>query len=509
VTSPYGTESAAAPAVPDGAPWRRLDRRMLAIRPLQALFRAAVPLAVLLLVQRDGAIQQVVGLVAALLVVLAGMAHWFTTRYRIGATQVELVTGLLRRRRLAVPLDRVRSVDVTASPLHRLLGVAVVKVGTGSQAAGEHDELTLDAVSAAEATQLRGELLHRGARAEPATDAPRDLAPTPAETPIARLDLRWLRFAPFTLSGLVTAGAIVGFVANFANEVRPDLGGLGAVRGAADQVAGLPLAGVAVVVAVGLVVVVSLLSVGGYLVGFWNFSLTRHAGGTLHVQRGLLTTRAVSLEERRLRGVEVSEPLLVRAVHGARTVAIATGLSGGAGGALLLPPAPLAEARRVAAAVLRDPEPLATPLHRHGPAARRRRYTRALGVVTVGVAALYGAHRWAGLPRWPWIVALLLLPVAALLAADRYRNLGHALTGGYLVGRSGSVTRDTFALRRDGIIGWRFDQSLFQRRAGLTTVTATTAGGSSAYTVPDLAEAAAIRLADEAVPGLLIPFLQR
>jgi putative membrane protein len=484
---------------------------MLAIRPLQQLFRVAVPLVVLLIVQGGGLTQQVIGLGVAVVFVLAGMAHWFTTRYRIGASQVELVTGLLRRRRLSVPLDRVRSVDVTATPLHRLLGVAIVKVGTGSQTAGEHDEVTLDAVSAGEAAALRDELLHRRARAGAAVDATTGAAaaaPT-AETPIARLDLRWLRLAPFTLSGLITAGAIVGFVANFANEFRLDLGGVGTVRDTADQVARLPLAGVAVVVATGLLVVVSVLSVVSYLVSFWGFELTRHPGGTLHVRRGLLTTRAVSLEERRLRGVEVSEPLLLRVARGARASAIATGLTGGGGSALLLPPAPVAEAHRVAAEVLREPDPTAAPLHRHGPAARRRRYTRALGVVVIIVVALYAVHRWAGAPSWPWLAALLLFPVGAVLAADRYRNLGHALTGGYLVGRSGSVVRDTFALRREGIIGWRFDQSFFQRRAGLTTLTATTAGGASAYTVPDIENGAAIRLADEAVPGLLRPFLQR
>ena len=514
MTSPYDTASPATPAVSDGAPWRRLDPRMLAIRPLQALFRAAIPLGVVLIAQSNSGSQPWFGLIGGVIVVVAGMAHWFTTRYRIGVTQVELATGLLRRRRLSVPLDRVRSVDVTATPLHRLLGVAIVKVGTGSQVAGDHDEVTLDAVSADEAARLRGELLHRSPRtAHDAGAAPDRDAAVQVEMPIARLDLRWLRFAPFTLSGLVLAAAIVGFVANFVNEAQLDFGGLGTVRDAADQVKRLPLAGVAVVVAAGLLVVVSLLSILSYLVAFWNFTLTRHPGGTLHVQRGLLTTRAVSLEERRLRGVEVSEPLLLRAARGARTSAIATGLRAGRGtergGAMLLPPAPVAEAHRVAGAVLREPDPTVTPLHRHGPAARRRRYTRALGVVVLIVAALYGAHRWAGLPSWPALVALLLLPVAAVLATDRYRNLGHALTGGYLVGRSGSVARDTFALRREGVIGWRFDRSFFQRRAGLTTLTATTAGGSSAYTVPDIEEGAAVRLADEAVPGLLTPFLQR
>jgi putative membrane protein len=263
---------------------------------------------------------------------------------------------------------------------------------------------------------------------------------------------------------------------------------------------------------VALLSVISLLSIAGYLLAYWNFTLTRHPGGTLHVHRGLLTTRAVSLEERRLRGVQLTEPLLLRLARGARTDAIATGLSGrreGRGGELLLPPAPRAEAHRVAAAVLREADPTTARLRKHGPGARRRRYFRALAGVGVMVAALAAADLSGVLPSWPWVVALIVLaPVAAGLAADRYRNLGHTLTGSYLVGRTGAVVRDTFALRRDGIIGWRFHQSFFQRRAGLATVVATTAGGSSAYAVPDVPEPVGVRLADEAVPGLLTPFLQ-
>jgi putative membrane protein len=113
------------------------------------------------------------------------------------------------------------------------------------------------------------------------------------------------------------------------------------------------------------------------------------------------------------------------------------------------------------------------------------------------------------LPNWPGRVALLAVPVAFLLAADRYRNLGHALTDAFLVGRSGSVARDTFALRRDGILGWQLRQSFFQRRAGLLTAVAATAGGRSAYAVPDVDTATGVQLADEAVPGLLTPFLVR
>jgi putative membrane protein len=510
VTAPQ--PAVAAVADPSDVPWRRLDKRMLAIRPVNALFRAAIPLLVVLFGSR-GASQEWIGLGGAGVVVFAGMAHWFTTRYRIGPTQVQLVTGLLRRRRLAVPIDRIRSVDVTASPLHRLLGVAIVKVGTGRQGGGRDDELALDAVSAAEAVRLRDELLHRRdvASGHATEDSP--AASTVPETVIARFDPSWLRYAPFTLSGLVTAGTIVGFGANFANEARVDLGRLGPLRSATQQLEQAPLALAVTVGALLLLVLVSLLSVGGYLVAFWNFTLTRHPGGTLHVQRGLLTTRAVSLEERRLRGAEIGEPLLLRSAGGARATAIATGLTGGrgrqGGSELLLPPAPAREAHRVVAEVLRGSDPTVTPLRRHGPAARRRRYVRALTAAIVVIAVLHALHRWAGLPNWPWQLALLLLPVAVLLAADRYRNLGHALTPAHLVGRTGSVVRETYALRRDGIIGWRLHQTLFQRRAGLVTLVATTAGGRSAYEVPDVEEAVGIALADEAVPGLLAPFVVR
>jgi putative membrane protein len=69
--------------------------------------------------------------------------------------------------------------------------------------------------------------------------------------------------------------------------------------------------------------------------------------------------------------------------------------------------------------------------------------------------------------------------------------------------------RRRYALAREGIIGWNLEQSFFQRRAGLSTLTATTAAGHQRYAVPDVDLQEALRLADEATPGLLTPFLER
>jgi putative membrane protein len=161
----------------------------------------------------------------------------------------------------------------------------------------------------------------------------------------------------------------------------------------------------------------------------------------------------------------------------------------------------------VAAEVLRAREPVTVELARHGPRARRRRYTRLLAVCLPAVAALVLLWALIGLPAWTWQLSLALLLFGAALAEDRYRSLGHALAGRTLVTRWGSLVRRRCALACDGIIGWNLDQSFFQRRAGLATLVATTAAGRQQYRVQDVPVGEALRLADEAVPDLLTPFL--
>jgi putative membrane protein len=108
-----------------------------------------------------------------------------------------------------------------------------------------------------------------------------------------------------------------------------------------------------------------------------------------------------------------------------------------------------------------------------------------------------------------WIAAVVLLPVAVALALDAYRNLGHGVTGDYLVTRHGTIARHTVALQRAGVIGWNITSSPFQRRAGLVTLNATTAANKGAYPIYDIGDEDGLAFADEAVPGVLEPFLER
>jgi putative membrane protein len=123
--------------------------------------------------------------------------------------------------------------------------------------------------------------------------------------------------------------------------------------------------------------------------------------------------------------------------------------------------------------------------------------------VLVGVGVSSGRVAWLVPP------AVLLLAGGALLAADRSRSLGHALVEGYVVARSGSFLRRHDALATDAVIGWTFRATWFQRRAGLTSLVATTAGGQQAVTILDAPQPTAVALADAALPGLVGQFLVR
>ncbi|MFB9689182.1 PH domain-containing protein [Amycolatopsis plumensis] len=238
---------------------------------------------------------------------------------------------------------------------------------------------------------------------------------------------------------------------------------------------------------------------------WWHHRLDREPGGTLRVRRGLLTTRSTTLEERRLRGVELVEPLGARLAGAARVDAVTTGLrreDGKTESKTLLPAAPKAVARDVVHHVLGERlEAVELVPHPTAARARRLRWAVLAASTPVLVVAALGAPLAAA-------VAVVALPVAVLLALDAYRGLGHGSRGRYLVTRAGSLRRSTAVLTRDGVIGWIVKQSVFQCRRGLATFTATTAAGSGAYAILDADTDEGLEFAAAAVPGVLTPFLR-
>lgn len=485
-----------APELAHDQEWQRLDPRMLLVYPLREVIRF-LPVLIGIFVAgaaSGGGLWQVVGVAVP---VALGLLRYLTTSFRIAAGRVELRRGLLSRHVLSTPLDRVRTVDLTSSLIHRVLGLTTVRIGTGVATSEFSEKLDLDGLPAERARELRNELLHVVPRAETADGEPVE----PAEREVLRFDLSWIRFAPLTSSGLVITAALIGGGSQVLNglDVWEDFD-------PSEWSVAVPLWIGVVVALAGFGVAVAGLSVAGYLVTNWGFRLA-HAAGSWHATRGLLTTRETSIDDERVAGVTIGEPWGLRLGGGGRLSAIVTGLDATQlGASTLVPPAPRAVVARVAGLVLGVVEPIVAPLTRHGPAATQRRYTRAVVPATVLLAAIVATVVLTSAPWWLLVPAVLAVVAAVALAADRAHSLGHGLERGYVVARSGSLVRRRDALAVDHVIGWNLRATWFQRRVGLTTLVATTAGGRQSVTVLDIPEGDAVDLAGRALPDLLDQF---
>jgi putative membrane protein len=412
---------------------------------------------------------------------------WWRFTYRVAGGRLELHSGLVNRTTRVVPLDRVRGVDLTAPFLHRLLGLVKVEI---EAAAGGRDkaELSLAAVSRGEGEALRERLLAR-AQDEPAAEPPPLYRATPA-----------LLAAGGLLSGryLLAPAAVVGVLFNLADDLP---GGL-VERGteAAIDRAPTDAAGITATVVTGLVLI-GLLAVAGSLLVDWGFTL-RSEGDRLTAERGLLTRRTVSIDRERIRGLDVRDTPLRRPFRLAGVTAIAGGVRR-AGGRTTL--APVVRGDDVHA-LLRSVDPLApdpgAPLIAHPRSARGRRFGRAvpLPAVATGLAIVLG---W----WWAAVAGLALTGVMALVAIDRYRQLGHRFDGRRLALRGGSLLRRWTELQPEEIVSFELRRSPSQRRAGLATVVVHLGQGAGSRRALDAGADQAGPLLAELNPRLFAPLV--
>ena len=498
------------------APWRRLAGWTWVTAAISTLGKAIVPalIGAVSAGLANVAIGLAIVLVAALLAAVAGLVPWLTTTYRVTGTHLEVRRGLLNRTTLTARLDRVRSVDLHSSLVHRVVGVTRVSIGTGV----DEGQISLDSLSKAAAAQLRRELLHGAA-------SPQSTEPTDGGRGggggevIARLNWSWIRYAPLNLRNLAFAvGGVAAFAGVFADAVPWERVGTELAtdrieRMSAHDLVGLALTAAPIALAAGLVAWV-IGSCVGYVIRWWGLRIVREHGreGTV-LQRsyGLTSTRVTTVEEAKVRGASSSAGPLIKLARGADLTLLTTGLEDN--NPAVLPTAPEAVVVALSSDILGE-DAMSASLVGHGPAARRRYHLRALrGVVTAMVVVLAGGVAlWNVTGTWLWwgplAAAAIVLAIGVPGAELRHRHLGHALTGRYVVARTGAFSTVTTALQTDGIIGWRVTQGPFDRRLGLAQLTAMTAAGHERVSIPDVPLGAAVALAAHATPRPVAEFLE-
>ena len=410
------------------------------------------------------------------------VANWVTFTYVLHDDRIEFRRALIGRSVKSIPRDRIRGVDISASLPHRLLGLAVVQIDAGA----DGGEAELNAVSRAEAERLRGVLLARDAE-------------VPPRRVLGRMRRRWYLYAPLSGAYLLTPFALAGSLLGTVYNLGDDLGLITRerVESLGHDVVGLPTALVLALIILTLIAM-PVMSVIAFTLFNWDFTVHERDGSVV-AERGLVTRRSVSLERRRLRGVELADNPFERAAGVTRLGALITGLGDAAQRGRLMPAAPRAAAEALAARVVGN---VPGPLTVHPPAARSRRVVRAMAApVGVGVLAVLAGQPWVA------YACAVLAVLAVPLGLDRYRQLGHATDGERLTVRSGSLRRRQVVVEHSAVIGWRMRQTLFQRRLGLATLFAAVGAGDGGCSATDMSEDDAVALAAAITPEWLAPFL--
>ncbi|QCU72352.1 hypothetical protein E5843_01790 [Luteimonas yindakuii] len=421
------------------------------------------------------------GIVAVALVALLIGAVWryLTFRYRIASDSVFVRSGLFERSLRQIPFSRIHDVALHQTLLHRLFGVAEVRL---ESAGGSKPEARMQVLTLAEALALE-QVVRRRASATDAVEAHAQDATAPADKSRTLLALSTgevIRLGLVSNRGMVVvAGAVALLMQALPDNMAGDLltrvarEAFGRVSVLGDAWQGQLMA--ATLLLVLALFALRLLSVVLALVQYHGFRLVED-GRRLGVERGLLTRLRNSVPRRRIQAWTLHEGLLHRLLR-RRSLQVDTAVvSRGQDQRSLSELAPIAPAAECDALVrhLLDagdwPPAQWRPLHRHA-------WLRLLfpGLVFSLLLAA-GLTWWLG--AWG-LSGLLWLPWAVLAATQHARRAGYAIDDRLLAVREGWWSRHWRFAEIDKLQALRLRRTPFDRCTGMASLWLDTAGAGA------------------------------
>ena len=413
---------------------------------------------------------------AAVYSLVSNLADWWRRTWSFDGATLILDDGVLRRTYRRVPVGRVQQVEVNEPFLHRVVGLAVLRIETAGGAGSA--EIALDAMDRGEAIALqaavleaRGRVVHDRARVADRSDGPGPAAPEvppppPAEEAVLHLSTGRIMVSGMLGSNLLVVFALMGGFFDLVSRLPRNLGE------AVESEAGELVTGLGVAMGLLVLVVAALVAAALAAVAVHHDLTVVRRGDELRLRRGLFERRDAIVPLVRVQAVSIGQNPAQRLV-GLYSVAIrSAGTAEGGDVRFSVPAADRAEVDRLVAAAIGD----RVDIDRLTPApaaARSRRIVRRSAVLVPPALMVVLISSVAP-------VALIALAVAVALAVttglDAYGSLGHRLDPHLLVTRSGSLFRRTIVVVRERVQSTRVHASPFQRRRSLATLAVDLAG---------------------------------
>jgi putative membrane protein len=474
----------------------------------------ALPILVLLLggSRRDGDdIGDLIGLAGAGALAVVAVWQYFTYRYGFLEAALVIRSGLLQRNVRLIPFDRVQNVTLHQNLLHRLVGVAEVRLesaGGMGKAEAQMQVLKLEQANELEALVRAGARRARVAGTSSVDGAAVGAVDGDVEagesTPTLWLHLptrELVRLGLISNRGMLVVAAGFAYLSQAGETLTKRLsngieamGREGIALAESWHLGPVAYAALAVALLVTMIVLVRLLSVSLAILHFHDFQL--HAGEReLRVERGLISRVRSHLPKRRIQAYSLRETLLHR-WFGRQSLrvdrAAVEAVNQPQSTRDLVPLATPQGMESMIAALLPEGGWPLQDWQRLHPRAWWRVFVPSALIVLFGTALLVFFDGPQGL------AALLALPLAFLRAGIWARYSAWTLAGGVIAFRQGCFDRHWRFAEVRKLQALRISQSPFDRRHGMATLHLDTAGASPsepALRIPYLAVADAEALA--------------
>ncbi len=459
-----------------------------------------------------------IALFAFSIAVLRTLIRYFTLRYSVSQGELLLNEGWIFRTQRTVPLGRIQNVDLRQNVVHRLFGVAEVRVETAS---GSEAEAVLRVLTRRQIEELRQAIFGgrsaaalRGSRnwaAPPlaATETPegsasadrghgeeRQIAPsmvghaaTASEEPPTRLlsiPLTWLILAGLAGNrGWVMISLALGGFFQFdlherllPQQWKPWLARL---RFNWDDL--IDNWFVVLLFVLVVILLLKILGVAWFVYRFFGYRLER-VGEDLRVSAGLLSSYSTSVPRRRIQFVSIHRPLVLSWFD---YISLRIETAGGAGGdeessenlsrTWFVPILPNRELPRILEELRPGLGFDEQKLDWQSTSAKTKQRLVRIGIA-LGLLVTLAAGWWIG--PWGLLIGLVAVPHQIWYAIRRSRSLRYARTTFGVVFRSGIFYRKLSFTFFDRIQTVQWKQTLFDRRWGMATLVVDTAASGPA-----------------------------
>ena len=421
---------------------------------------------------------------------VSNFIQYLTLNYSITNGDLILKQGIFFKRIRTIPVRRIQNVDLIQNVLHRMMGVAEVRIETAS---GTEAEAVLRVLSLSEVGVLRLELF--GSELKPATkasdapqlvgsngersDAPHELRKEPTESrELLRIPLSWLAYAGLASDrGMLIVGVAIGALFQF----NFDWGNVENIWKVLFQFGDSWIAIGLTIAAV--LLAMRLFSVVWFILRFHGYRLTR-IGDDLRISCGLLTKVSATIPRQRIQFISVHRSLVLRWM-GFATIRIETAGGGGKEGGdsaattrawfvpvvpVELVPALLAELRPGL-----DWDEQQQTWQPVSPGTGRR--LMRTGIVMSMALTLIGLVVYR---PWGGLVGVVWLPFSMWLAVRTSRAVRYARTEFGMAYRSGIMTRKLSMTFYERIQSLKFSQSPFDRSWKMASLSVDTAAAGPA-----------------------------